>query len=191
MIIWHPDTEILLLVAAAGRIREKQPKQREQERSDMLWLLPLYSSIRYTNHNTDKNGCRKTHVHTCLVEEEGNYETFLGTVRLEGLNCAPEAWGSHRCWGLVPCRLVSASLFFSSMLPPTLPVRLHSPVSTYKAQRGCQSIRAASAASICKVSSWAIASSLASHSPMIFNCLWPFPPHRAFLLPSSGSAPHL
>lgn len=99
MIIWHPDTEILLLVAAAGRIREKQPKQREQERSDMLWLLPLYSSIRYTNHNTHNNGCRKTHVHTWLVEEEGNSETFLGTVGLEGLNCAPEVPGRHTCRG--------------------------------------------------------------------------------------------
>lgn len=191
MIIWHPDTEILLLVAAAGRIREKQPKQREQERSDMLWLLLLYSPIRYTNHNTDKNGWRKTHVHTWLVEEEGNYETFLGTVRLEGLNCAPEVLGSHSGWGLVPCRLVSASLFFSSMLSTTLPLLLHSPVSIYKAQLCCQNIRAASAASICKVSSWAIASSHASQCPIIFSCLWPFPSTELFLLPSSGLAAHL
>lgn len=173
MIIWHPDTEILLLVAAAGRIREKQPKQHEQERSDMLWLLLLYSSIRYTNHNTDKNGCRKTHVHTRLVEEEGNYETFLGTVRLEGLNCAPEVLGFRSGWGLVHP--------YSSLLC-SLPVLLHSPVSMYKAQLCCQNIRAASAASVCKVSSWAIASSHASQCPMIFSCLWPFPSTELFFI---------
>lgn len=52
-------------------------------------------------------------------------------------------------------------LFYAST---ALPVLLRSPVSIYKAQLCCQNIRAASAASICKVSSWAIASSRASVS---------------------------
>lgn len=65
---------------------------------------------------------------------------------------------------LVQCRLVSASLFFSSMLSTMLNVVSTdifpwSPVSIYNSQLCCQNIRAASAASICKVSSWATASS--------------------------------
>lgn len=65
---------------------------------------------------------------------------------------------------LVQCRLVSASLFFSSMLSTMLSVVSTdifpwSPVSIYKSQQCCQNIRAASAASSCKVSSCAIASS--------------------------------
>lgn len=67
---------------------------------------------------------------------------------------------------LLQCRLVSASLFFSSMLSTMLSVVSTdifpwSPVSIYKSQLHCQNIRAASAASSCKVSSWAIASSAA------------------------------
>lgn len=86
---------------------------------------------------------------------------------------------------LVRCRLVSASLFFSSMLSTMLSVvSTHIfpwfPVSIYKAQLCCQNIRAASAVSSCKVSSWAIASSQALQYPMILSCLWPFSSTQSF-----------
>lgn len=91
------------------RIREKQPKQREQERSDMLWLLLLYSSIRYTNNNTHQNGCRKTHVHTRLLKRRRG---VIGTGRF-GL-CSGSV-GLPTRWGPLPCTLASASVFCSRM----------------------------------------------------------------------------
>lgn len=59
---------------------------------------------------------------------------------------------------------------------PMLSVMMHfpwSPVSTYKSQQCCQNSRTASAESICKVSSWPIASSQAIQYPVILCCLWP------------------
>lgn len=55
-----------------------------------------------------------------------------------------------------------------------------SPVSTYKSQRSCQNSRTASAESICKVSSWAIASSGALQYPVILCCLWPLSATQSF-----------
>lgn len=48
-----------------------------------------------------------------------------------------------------------------------------SPVSMDKSQPCCQNSRTASAESICKVSSWTIASSRAIQYPVILRCLWP------------------
>lgn len=56
-----------------------------------------------------------------------------------------------------------------------------SPVSSYKSQQCCQNSRAASAESICKVSSWALASSGALQSPVILCCLWPLSATQSFL----------
>lgn len=188
-----------LQLLAGGRIRKKKPKHPEQERSDMLWLLLLYSTIRY--RELQQKGCRKAHVHPWHVEERREImRFFFWTIRLGGLHswivlqdrrdkcphtsCKDVAMLKQTL--LVQCRLVSASLFFSSMLSTMLGVVSTdifpwSPVSIYKSQLCCQNIRAASAASSCKVSSCAIASSWALQYPMILSCLWPFPSTQSFL----------
>lgn len=66
---------------------------------------------------------------------------------------------------------------------PVLSVMMHfpwSPVSTYKSQQRCQNSRTASAESICKVSSWPIASSQAIQYPVILCCLWPLSATQSF-----------
>lgn len=80
---------------------------------------------------------------------------------------------------LIRCRSVSTSLFVSYRLSTMPSVVSHdifpwSPVSTYKSQQCCQNSRTASAESISKVSSWAIASFRALQYPVILCCLWPF-----------------
>lgn len=119
-------------------------------------------------------------------------------MRFTQLNCATEPEGCMHSYILqhaakarrallhARCRLVSVSLFLSSMLSTMLGVVSTdifpwSAVSTHKSQLCCQNIRAASAVSICKVSSRAIASSRALQYPMIFSCLWPFSSTKLFL----------
>lgn len=86
---------------------------------------------------------------------------------------------------LMRCRSVSASLFVSYRLSTMPRVVSHdifpwSPVSTNKSQQCCQNSRTASAESICKVSSWAIASSQALQYPVILCCLWPLSATQSF-----------
>lgn len=82
---------------------------------------------------------------------------------------------------------VSKPIVFVSYRLSTMPsVVCHdifpwSPVSSYKSQQCCQNSRAASAESICKVSSWALASSGASQSPVILCCLWHLSATQTFL----------
>lgn len=86
---------------------------------------------------------------------------------------------------LMRCRSVSVSLFVSyrlSTMPSVVSQGIFpwSPVSTYKSQQCCQNSRTASAESICKVSSWAIASSWALQYPVILCCLWPLSATQSF-----------
>lgn len=182
------------LVAESERRNQNTPSRKG---------LTCYDYCYYTaqsdtgSDNTDnKKSCRKAHVHPWHVEERREIMRYF----FEQLDC--EVYTAELCCKtggsyilqdaamlkqalLVQCRLVSASLFYSSMLSTMLRVVSTdifpwSPVSIYKPQLRCQNIRVASAASSCKVSSWAIASSWALQYPMILSCLWLFSSTQSF-----------
>lgn len=87
----------------------------------------------------------------------------------------------------------STHLYLSYIGPqwcPVLSVMMHfpwSPVSMDKSQQCCQNSRTASAESICKVSSWAIASSRAIQYPEILRCLWPPSATQGFSFLGAGA----
>lgn len=74
---------------------------------------------------------------------------------------------------------VSQSIIFGSYSLSTMPsVVSHDifpwpPVNMHKSQKCCQKSSTVSAESVCKVSSWAIASSGESQHPAILRALWP------------------
>lgn len=107
-------------------------------------------------------------------------EKVSTALHLHPARCTAEA-------GAPPSEMqVSQRILFVSYRLSTMPsVVSHdifpwSPVSTYKSQQCCQNSRTASAESICKVSSWAIASSGALQYPVILCCLWPLSATQSF-----------
>lgn len=92
----------------------------------------------------------------------------------------------------LPDMQVSKRILFVSYRLSTMPsvvcqdIFPWSPVSPHNSQQCCQNSRAASAESICKVSSWALASSGALQYPVILHCLWPFSATQSFLQLSQG-----
>lgn len=116
-----------------------------------------------------------------LALYRGHGESFHSNVILHLARCTAEA-------GSPPSEMqVSQRILFVSYRLSTMPgVVSHnifpwSPVSTYKSQQCCQNSRTASAKSICKVSSWVIASSGALQYPVILWCLWPLSATQSFL----------
>ena len=95
------------------------------------------------------------------------------TVLIHDANCTAEA-DSPPFEMQVSQRILFVSYRLSTMLSVVSHDTFPWPaVSTYKSQQCCQNSRTVSAESICKMSSWAIASSGASQHPVILRCLWP------------------